>query len=299
MPRYELTDAIDQGEPGRALLVLHRMLDGGGLAPVQVMATLHGHFANMLALDGDDVAQRARRGGRPGYGAVRGQEGARAVPPPGQRQDRRGHQPDRQGRPRRARGERPRRRSWSSRYWWPGWRARPGPRAFGAPARWRSPLSRASPPAVRARGRRTTSGGSRGPGRRTRASRSPGRWARGRCGRRPPRAGVVGVDVGHEDFEAAVGHRSAPGRGHLVLGRHRVQPDGGVAVAHLGVHDGAVVGPVEAARGESERADQEVVGRLDVLVDEHGDDGGLGGGVIGRGHGSTMCSGRARRLGQT
>jgi len=56
VPRYELTDAIDKGEPGRALPVLHRMLDAGGLAPVQVLATLHGHFANMLALDGDDVA---------------------------------------------------------------------------------------------------------------------------------------------------------------------------------------------------------------------------------------------------
>ena len=56
VPRYELTDAIDKGEPGRALVVLHRMLEAGGLAPVQVLATLHGHFANMLALDGDDVA---------------------------------------------------------------------------------------------------------------------------------------------------------------------------------------------------------------------------------------------------
>ena len=55
VPRYELTDAIDKGEPGRALVVLHRMLDAGGLVPVQVLATLHGHFANMLALDGDDV----------------------------------------------------------------------------------------------------------------------------------------------------------------------------------------------------------------------------------------------------
>ncbi len=55
VPRYELTDAIDKGEPGRALPVLHRMLDAGGLVPVQVLATLHGHFANMLALDGDDV----------------------------------------------------------------------------------------------------------------------------------------------------------------------------------------------------------------------------------------------------
>jgi DNA polymerase-3 subunit delta len=56
VPRYELTDAIDNGDAGRALVVLHRMLDAGGLAPMQIMATLHGHFANMLALDGDDVA---------------------------------------------------------------------------------------------------------------------------------------------------------------------------------------------------------------------------------------------------
>ena len=55
VPRYELTDAIDRGEPGVALGVLHRMFSAGGLAPVQVLATLHGHFANMLALDGDDV----------------------------------------------------------------------------------------------------------------------------------------------------------------------------------------------------------------------------------------------------
>jgi DNA polymerase-3 subunit delta len=56
VPRYELTDAIDKGEPGRALMVLRRMLEAGGLAPVQVLATLHGHFSNMLALDGDDVS---------------------------------------------------------------------------------------------------------------------------------------------------------------------------------------------------------------------------------------------------
>lgn len=55
VPRYELTDAIDRGEAGRALLVLHRMLEAGGLVPVQVLATLHGHFANMLTLDGEDV----------------------------------------------------------------------------------------------------------------------------------------------------------------------------------------------------------------------------------------------------
>ena len=56
VPRYQLTDAIDRGEPGQALRVLHRMLDSGALVPVQVLATLHGHFSNMLVLDGADVA---------------------------------------------------------------------------------------------------------------------------------------------------------------------------------------------------------------------------------------------------
>jgi DNA polymerase III subunit delta len=56
VPRYQLTDAIDRGEPGQALRILHRMLDSGALVPVQVLATLHGHFSNMLVLDGGDVA---------------------------------------------------------------------------------------------------------------------------------------------------------------------------------------------------------------------------------------------------
>jgi DNA polymerase-3 subunit delta len=55
VPRYQLTDAIDRGDPGRALVVLRRLLEAGGLAPIQILATLHGHFANLLALDGMDV----------------------------------------------------------------------------------------------------------------------------------------------------------------------------------------------------------------------------------------------------
>ncbi len=63
-------------------------------------------------------------------------------------------------------------------------------------------------------------------------------------------------------------------RVHLDLGRHLVQPNGGIAVADLAVDNGAVVEPVQPARGEAEGADQEVVGGFDVLVDEDGDDGG-------------------------
>lgn len=56
VPRYELTDAIDKGEVAVALRVLHRMLEAGGLAAIQVLTTLNGHFANMLALDGGSVS---------------------------------------------------------------------------------------------------------------------------------------------------------------------------------------------------------------------------------------------------
>jgi DNA polymerase-3 subunit delta len=55
VPRYELTGAIDKGEAGEALTVLRRMLEAGGLAPIQVLTTLHIHFTNMLLLDGDDL----------------------------------------------------------------------------------------------------------------------------------------------------------------------------------------------------------------------------------------------------
>ena len=56
VPRYALTDAINSGDARTALRVLHRLSDAGGLAPMQILATLHGHFANMLALDGEDVS---------------------------------------------------------------------------------------------------------------------------------------------------------------------------------------------------------------------------------------------------
>ena len=82
VPRYELTDAIDKGEPGEALTVLRRMLEAGGLAPMQVLTTLHIHFTNMLLLDGDDVRHGPGRRRRPRHRSLRGQEGAGAVPAP-------------------------------------------------------------------------------------------------------------------------------------------------------------------------------------------------------------------------
>jgi DNA polymerase III subunit delta len=55
VPPWELTDAVDRGDIAGALDKLHRMIDGGGRHPLQVMATLHGHYSRMLQLDGAAV----------------------------------------------------------------------------------------------------------------------------------------------------------------------------------------------------------------------------------------------------
>lgn len=52
VPPWDLTDAIDKGDAAKALDLLHRMLNGGDRHPLQVMATLHGHYGRMLRLDG-------------------------------------------------------------------------------------------------------------------------------------------------------------------------------------------------------------------------------------------------------
>lgn len=52
VPPWELTDAIDDGRPDVALDRLRRMLGGGDRHPLQVMATLHGHYGRVLRLDG-------------------------------------------------------------------------------------------------------------------------------------------------------------------------------------------------------------------------------------------------------
>lgn len=49
---WELTDAIDRGDPTAALGHLRRLLQGGGRHPLVVTASLHNHYARMLRLDG-------------------------------------------------------------------------------------------------------------------------------------------------------------------------------------------------------------------------------------------------------
>ena len=56
IPPWELSDAVDRGDIPAALGKLHRMLDGGDRHPLQIMATLHGQYAKMLALDGAPVS---------------------------------------------------------------------------------------------------------------------------------------------------------------------------------------------------------------------------------------------------
>ena len=55
VPPWELTDALDKGDISGALAKLHRMTVGGGRHGLQIMATLHGHYARMLMLDGAAV----------------------------------------------------------------------------------------------------------------------------------------------------------------------------------------------------------------------------------------------------
>jgi DNA polymerase-3 subunit delta len=55
VPPWELTDAIDSGDVPAALDKLHRMLGAGDRHALQLMATLHGHYARMLRLDGAGV----------------------------------------------------------------------------------------------------------------------------------------------------------------------------------------------------------------------------------------------------
>lgn len=56
---WDLTDAIDRGDPQAALGVLERML-GAGRHPLQITATLHGHYGRMLRLDGSGAANESQ-----------------------------------------------------------------------------------------------------------------------------------------------------------------------------------------------------------------------------------------------
>ena len=53
---WHLTDAIDTGNTGEALKVLHRLMHAGEMHPLQVMVLLHRHFERFARLDGENVS---------------------------------------------------------------------------------------------------------------------------------------------------------------------------------------------------------------------------------------------------
>jgi len=58
VPPWDLTDAIDRGATGAALVALRRMLDAGERHPLVVMAILQNHYGRMLRLEGSGASSR-------------------------------------------------------------------------------------------------------------------------------------------------------------------------------------------------------------------------------------------------
>lgn len=56
VPPWELTDAIDRGDPRGALDALHRMLGAGERHPLQIMATLSSNYLRIARLSGAEVS---------------------------------------------------------------------------------------------------------------------------------------------------------------------------------------------------------------------------------------------------
>lgn len=110
--------------------------------------------------------------------------------------------------------------------------------------------------------------------------------------------GVVDVDIFDGDLEASVRLAAPARRRHLMIRSHRVQPDGSLPEPDLPVDDVAAVIPLQPARCEAEGPDQEVMSRLDVLIDQDWDNGNPWS-VLLSSHQSTVWTRPARRLGRT
>ena len=59
VPPWDFTDAIDAGDTTKALTLLGRMMHAGGRHPLQIMAIVHNHYANLAKLDGAGVRSEA------------------------------------------------------------------------------------------------------------------------------------------------------------------------------------------------------------------------------------------------
>lgn len=56
---WDLTDAIDRGDPAAAIEQLHRMMMGGGRYSLGIVSLLHSHVSRMARLDGAGVTSEA------------------------------------------------------------------------------------------------------------------------------------------------------------------------------------------------------------------------------------------------
>ena len=84
IPPWDLTDAIDRGDRGSALVALGRMVHAGGRHPLVVMAVLHNHYARLLRLEGSGAHDEVSAGvvlGVKGFAARKALDRTRAMGP--------------------------------------------------------------------------------------------------------------------------------------------------------------------------------------------------------------------------
>ena len=62
VPEWDLTDAIDSGDPTKAIVVARRMLDSKGRAGLQIVNILQRHYLRMTKLEGSGVRNAEEAG---------------------------------------------------------------------------------------------------------------------------------------------------------------------------------------------------------------------------------------------
>jgi hypothetical protein len=80
------------------------------------------------------------------------------------------------------------------------------------------------------------------------------------------------INIAHIDEEARIRDIRRQRRIQSVFGRHPMQPYGGVTRTHLAMNSLTLGVSIHTPAVEAERADEEVVSRLNVLVRENGND---------------------------
>jgi DNA polymerase III subunit delta len=90
VPPWDLTDAIDRGDPDQALQLLHRLTDAGGRHPLVVLAILQRHFGNILRAQSPSITSEAQAAeaigipkGRSTFPARKALDAARRLGPAG------------------------------------------------------------------------------------------------------------------------------------------------------------------------------------------------------------------------